>query len=104
MNKKTPRQDAKLRREEILKAGLLVAEKHGYSKVTREKIAAELEISGPAIQYHFRTMQQLRNDLMRFAVKKCNLRVIAQGIAANDKTALKAPAGLRRQALEAIGQ
>lgn len=90
------------RKTDILEAAVLLARETGYTNVTREQIAERVGVSGPAIQYHFGNMAQLRRDLMRRAVKAGDLAVIAQGLAAADPQARKADEGLQRRALDAL--
>jgi AcrR family transcriptional regulator len=90
------------RREEILNAALDLAGRIGYTKVSRDKIADKIGLTGQAVQYHIGTMAKLRRDLMRHAIRKENLVVIGQGLAARDSHAAKAPEALRRKALEAM--
>jgi AcrR family transcriptional regulator len=99
---KQNRMNATVRRQDILAAGLHVAERDGFANVTRNNIAAHAKVSGPTVQYHFGTIKQLRRELMRYAVHHKNLRVIAQGIAAGDAQALKAPPELREAALNSM--
>lgn len=91
-----------IRKEEILKAALVLANDRGYANVTRDEIADMVGISGPAVQYHFSTMKQLRRELMRYAVKVEHLHVVAQGVSARDAQALKAPEELRCRALQSL--
>jgi len=52
--------------------------------------------------WHFSTMAQLRRSIMRAAVRRENLAVIAQGLAAGDAQARKAGRAVQRRALESI--
>jgi len=87
------------RKEDILAAALPLAERKGYAKVTRDEIAAAAKVSGPVLHYHFGSMEQLRRSLMRYAVKNGCLKVIAQGIVANDPQALKVDDATRKRAM-----
>ena len=90
------------RREQILDAALDLAGRIGYTKVSRDKIAEKIGLTGQAVQYHIGTMAKLRRDLMRHAIRKEDLAVLGQGLAARDTHAAKAPEALRRAALEAM--
>lgn len=92
------------RKEDILAAALPLAEKHGYTKISRKQIAEAAGVSGPVLNYHFGTMGQFRKGLMRYAVMAENLAVIAQGLSAGDPQARKAPEALRRRALDSLLQ
>ena len=90
------------RKEDILAAALPLAEKYGYTNISKERIGKAAGVSGPVVNYHFGTMVQFRRDLMRYAIKEGNLAVIAQGLSAGDAHAKKAPPELKKKALEAL--
>lgn len=100
---KQTRMKPEARKEEILTAALAIASMSHYLKVTREQIARKAGVSATAVQYHFHTMCQLRKELIRAAIKRECLPVIAQGYVAKDPCVLRAPEDLRRRAVEAIG-
>lgn len=91
-----------IRKEEVLAAALVLAAEHGYTAISRNAIAEQTGIGGSAIQYHFKTMAQLRTELMRYAVKHRHPRVVAQGLAVRDRHALKADDDLKRQAMASV--
>lgn len=99
---KQKRLKTEARKEDILAAALPLAELLGYAKLTRDQIAEAALVSGPTLHYHFGTMVDFRRDLMRYAVRHENLRVIAQGLTANDPQAAKAPEAVRRRALDSF--
>lgn len=99
---KQTRMKTEARKEDILAAALPLAELHGYTAITRNDIAQAAKVSGPTLHYHFGTIAQLRRDLMRYAVKHGCLRVIAQGIVANDAQALKVDEATRKRAMAAF--
>lgn len=95
---------ARERVAQILGAALAVcSEETTYSRVTREEIAKRAGIPPTLITYHCGTMPDLRRDIMREAVRVGCLPVIAQGLAARDRHAQKAPEDLRQRALESLG-
>ena len=96
---KTKRLKPQIRKDEILAAALVLAASTHYTRVTREAIAGAVTIKGPAIQYHFGTMSQLRRELMRAAVKQRVLSVVAQGLLARDEHAERADTALREEAV-----
>jgi len=99
---KQKRLKPELRKAEIITAGLVIAAATHYTHVTRDQIAAKVGVSGAAIQYHFHTMPQLRKQLMRQAVLRECLPVIAQGCLAKDNFVKRASKELRRRAIESI--
>jgi len=88
-----------VRKDAIITVALALASDSHYQKLTRDQIATAAEVSGPAIQYHFKTMTRLRGEIMRAAVKRECLPVIAQGVLAKDPQAAKAPNDLQCKAL-----
>lgn len=104
MSHKNPRLKPAVRRDQILTAALSLASASHYLRLTRDQIATKLGLSGPAVQYHFGTMGQLRTDLMRAAVKRQHLVVLSQGLLAKDKHAEKASEELRGRALASVAR
>lgn len=97
---KHKRQKPEVRKESIVDVALRLAAETHYTQVQRKQIADELGVTPPALTYHFGTMQQLRCAIMRAAIAKEDLVVIAQGLVAKDEHAKKAPEALRRRAIE----
>lgn len=97
------RYDPEIRKEAILTIACgLVVNGATYYKLSREKIAAALDVSEGTIQYHFCTMKNLRRAMMRHAIKHEVLLVIAQGLAARDVYAGKAPQELKNRAIDSL--
>lgn len=93
---------ARERVAQILSAALELAPEVGYQRLTRDDVARRLGIPSSLIPYHMGTMDNFRRSLMREAVRVGCLPVIAQGLAARDSHALKAPEPLRQQALASL--
>jgi len=91
-----------LRKENIMQCAMKLAEKHGYTKISSTLIAEAAGISHVSVIKYFGTMQQLRNDIMRKAVKTRNLKIVAQGLCAGDKQAKKADQSLKEEALKCL--
>jgi len=90
------------RKKQILDGALNVASLVGYQNVTRDAVATAAGVSTGLINLHFSTMAQLKRDIMRAAVKREVLSVIAQGLAAHDAHARKASEDLKRRALASL--
>lgn len=86
------------RTNEILAAALRVAERDGYACMRRDAIAEEAKVTGGLVTIRLGTMEQVRRSVMRQAIKNRSLRVVAEGLAAKDKHALKASPELRAEA------
>ena len=99
---KNTRMKPEARKEDILRAALALAIQHGYTELSRERIADAAGVTGPAIQYHFATMPQFRRDLMRYAVRERCAIVVAQGLALRDPQAQKADDELRHAARRSL--
>lgn len=95
--------EARARVAQILKAALeLCGEGAHYVRITRDEIAKKAGIPSSLVAYHCGTMADLRRDIMREAVRVENLAVLAQGLAARDRQALKAPEELRQRAIQSL--
>jgi AcrR family transcriptional regulator len=94
--------EARERTAQILAAALKLAAREGYARITREAIAGAAGVSPGLVTHHMGTMEQLRRDLMREALRAECLPVIAQGLVARDRHALKAPRELQQKALAAL--
>lgn len=90
------------RRESILDAALAVAQRDGYRKVTREKISERAECSVGLVTHYFRTMAQLRRAIMREAVNRKLVPIVADGLAERNPYAMKAPDNLKKLALASL--
>ena len=101
MSKQT-KLDARTRVAQILAAALELAPKVGYQKLTREAVALHLGIPSSLVPYHMGTMAEFRRQIMREALRVECLPVIAQGLAARDRHALKAEPELRARALQSL--
>lgn len=91
------------KRSDILAAALITASTSGgWSKLTREKVGLQAGCAPSLISNYFGTMVTFRRTIMRAAIVHQNLSVIAQGLAAGDKYARKAPEALKQQALSTL--
>lgn len=88
------------RKDEILKAALIVSEINGYDKITRAQVAEQAGgCAESLVSNYFGTMISLRRKLMNEAIATENLKIIAQGVIAKDTHALEAPLELRQRAM-----
>lgn len=90
----------------LLESALEAAAKHGLYTMTRDQIAEVAGVSPSLISHRLGTMPAMRRSVMRQAVARGDnrmcLQIIAQGIAARDPHALKAPPSLRAAALATL--
>ena len=99
---KKRRANPQLRKEHILSAAISLSKEIGYQRITRDAIAERAGVSVGLVSSYFGTMTQLKSDVMRRAVKQQILEIIAQGLAAQDDHARKAPKGLKDQAVKLL--
>lgn len=98
------RMKPKDRKEHILQAALDVARKRGFNKMDREAIARQAGVSPALITQYYTTMTQMRRAVMRAAVKREVVEIIAYGLGARDKHAMKAPAELKQRAIDWLSE
>lgn len=95
MSRLTPR----LRKQQLLDIGLLVASDIGYGHLSRVHVATRAKVSPCLINVYFKTIINFRKAILRHAIKRENHIVIAQGLIAHDPIALRVPPALRLKAL-----
>lgn len=90
----------------LLESAMEAAAKHGLYTMTRDQIAEVAGVSPSLISHRLGTMPAMRRSVMRQAVSrgdsKMCLSIIAQGLAARDPHALKAPPPLQAKALATL--
>ena len=102
MTNTTTRMSPRARHDSILSAAVRLAEMKGYQRITRDDIALAAECSPALVSLTLGTMVQLRRQVQRYAIANEILPVIAQGLAARDPHAMRAPEHLRRLAAESL--
>ena len=91
------------RKNEILKAALIVSTKKGYNKITRADVAKQAgNCAESLISNYYGTMDNFRRKIMREAVIRECLKIIAQGLVVGDKYAAKASTELKQKALASL--
>lgn len=84
MAKKRIRETPAVRKEMILSQALVMAEKYGYSTITREIVADSAGVSCGLVNKYFVTMAQLRRAVLKAAIEREILPIIAQGVTLRD--------------------
>lgn len=102
MTKEITRLQPQERKAQILKAALKIAVREGYSNIKREAIASEAGVAVGLINRYFNTMPQLKRAVMRAAIDREVLKIIAQGLVVNDPQARKASIELKQKAMRHI--
>lgn len=88
-----------VRREQVLAVAIDIAIKHGYNAVTRERVAEQASISTGLVSRVFNTMDQLRRAVMRAAIHREILPIVAAGIGCNCRIAHGASEQLKHDAM-----
>ena len=87
------------RKEQILNAALILAEKTNYIQLTRKSIADEAGCSEASVTKYFGTMTKLKRSVVRAAIVKEILAIIAQALVTKDRHVMKADNDLKQKAL-----
>lgn len=87
------------RKAAILDAAIAEAEAVGYRSFTREGVTNRAQCSPGLLNTYFGTMKQLKRAVMRAAVDREVIPIVAAGLAEQDPQALKASKALRARAV-----
>lgn len=96
------RKPPSIRKAEILDAALAIAVTEGLRGTTRDLVAARVGVSPALVSMHYSTMDQLRRAVMRAAIDREVLPIVAEGLALRDPHALKASEDLRARAAASL--
>jgi AcrR family transcriptional regulator len=94
------RLEPKTRETQLLKAAIILAKRIGYANITRDAIALEAGVASGLVSYRLGNMASIRTAVMRQAVRDGVIEIIAQGLAAGDEQAKKAPPEMRTRAAQ----
>ena len=100
MSDRRTRMKPEARREHLLGVAMDIAIKRGYDHVTRDNVAHQAGVAKGLVSKVFNTMNQLHRAVMRAAIHRAELPIIAHGIASGCRIAHGADEALKRQALE----
>lgn len=68
------------RKDQILDAAVVVANKIGYVAITRKEIADEANVSQALVSRYFGTMENVKDETVKRAIVKGNMKVICEGL------------------------
>lgn len=80
------------RKKQLLDAALFLAAKHGYMTVIAQMVADRAKCSRPLVVTHLGRKDKMQSTILAEAIKRRDLKVIAQGLAMGDRRCLKLPA------------
>lgn len=98
MSKKDPTK----RKQQILTAALEVSRDSNYMEITKKSVALKAGVSMGLVNVYFGTMEKLRKEIMRAAVKREIYPIILQGLIRKDRYALKANEELKNHAYKSL--
>lgn len=93
------RLDPKIRRKQILDVALALAERRGFGALTREAIAKAAGVTASLVSHYFISMASMRKAVMKEAVSRESLNIIAHGLTTNHIHTRKLGPDLKRRAL-----
>lgn len=86
----------------VLDAAYQLAQHVGLYDMMRDDVARLAGVASGSVNHHFKTMDGLRDAVMRKAIQTECLSIVADGLAARNKYAQGAPEGLKREALATL--
>lgn len=94
------RADPEIRQQQLLEAAIYVAKTEGWSKLTRAKVAAKAQVAASLINFYFGDKDEFRTSVMKAAVERNIVSVVAEGLLYLNPAALDAPAPIKNRAKE----
>lgn len=94
------RTQPKIRKDKILKAAIKLSKKLGYKNITRDRVAEEADVSSALVGNYFGKMADLKNAVVRAAIKEEIVEIIAQGLTLKDPRVLKISKPLKGKIME----
>lgn len=91
-----------IRADQILDAALTVARSRGFSRLTLVDVAEQAGVTHSLVLHYYSTVAQLKRSVMRAAIDRKVLEVVAEGLAIKDRYALAAPPELRKLASQRL--
>lgn len=90
------------RRASILSAAVEAAKVHGFNNFRLVHVAERANCSTGLVMLHYKTMDQIRRDVMRAAIREKLLPIIAVGIVLKHPQCRRITEELRDEALAAV--
>lgn len=90
------------RKQLIFTVAINLAKDIGYYNLTRVNVAKRAQVSIALVQKYFGTIRKLQISVLRYAMKRPILEVIAQGVIEKDPIIRKLNPQLRQDALQKL--
>ena len=93
---------ANARKQQIIDEAVRASGTYGYLNVTRQMIADHLGIAPGLVSHYCGQMDELRDKIMREAVRRELLRIVAEGVINKHPVAQRARRELKARALASL--
>lgn len=90
------------RAEQIMEAAVAVAQSEGFANLTRAAVAERARCSTALVNHYWGDFRLLRDHVMKVAVERELLAIIAQGMLDKHPAAMDADRGLQERAAQHI--
>lgn len=90
------------RNSKVLEAAIAEASECGYQFITREAVALRAGVSAGGVNNAFGTMLELKRAVLRTAIERRILRIVADGIAMGSPVVADLPPEFRQEALSTL--
>ena len=94
--------DPEQRRGYILEAAIELARQDGYLNIRKEGIAARCGIGAGTVHSAYGSMADIRNDVVRVAIERGIISILADALAQKHPLARNAPDHLKAQAVASL--
>lgn len=86
----------------ILEAAIELAQADSYQWITRDQVAEKAGVSPGTVNNVYGVMSNLKRAVLKAAIERRILRIVAEGLGAKHPLALAAPADLKKEALATL--
>jgi hypothetical protein len=69
-------------KEKILRAGIRLSHEKGFMCITRNGVTDEAGVTPSLLNYNFKTLKNLRSEIIRIAIEEDDLILVCQAIVA----------------------
>ncbi len=90
------------RRAHVLAVAYEMAAELGYQWISRDPVASRAKVAQGSIQFLFGSMKELKREVLREAIRREDLAILAQGLADGSPIAHSAPEDMKKRALAAL--
>lgn len=96
---KTQRMEPKDRLNGLLTHGIELAAKHGHAKVTLTMLAKAANVTHGLITHYFKSADEMRLGIVREAIDREDVRVVAQALLLEDPVNIEISDALKNKAI-----